>query len=178
MQIGVLVNLVDQRSFQQRDAQTQPRGVPEKVADGHLAFWFHQVVDCAVPILQHFHAAQFRNVTRHRVVQLEASLFPQHHRGDAGDRLGHRCNAENGVRLHWHAGFAAQLPKPLEINCLFFPRNQRYDAGQLFLVNVALESVVYPQQTFGGHADILWTADLSDQISHWRRPWLLLALAG
>ena len=50
--------------------------------------------------LEHAEVLPFRDVFVDGLVERDAAFLDQHHEGDAGDRLGHRIDAKNGVVLH------------------------------------------------------------------------------
>jgi len=49
---------------------------------------------------RHLRIREFRNVFRERIAEQEAALLEQRHRRDRDDRLGHRMDAEDRIRLH------------------------------------------------------------------------------
>ena len=61
--------------------------------------------------LENAEVLPFRDVFVDRLVERDAAFLDQHHEGDAGDRLGHRIDAKNGVVLH--RGLALDVGKAL-----------------------------------------------------------------
>ena len=51
-------------------------------------------------LLEDPHTIECRDEAADRIAQVERALLVQHHRRDRGDRLGHRVDAEERVRLH------------------------------------------------------------------------------
>ncbi len=97
---------------------------------------------------QHFRILEFRNVLRHRIVQQEVPFFVEHHHRQAGDRLGHGADAENGIGLHRLGRLAvrhALCPKP---NNLPPPRNQRHRARNSLVRDAAIHRGGDPLQPF------------------------------
>ena len=87
------------RSFFQKPVG-QARGVGHQVADRHIAFRGFGLVTVFVAADKDLQAAQRRDVIGHRIVELEAALFVEHHCRHRGDRLGHRIEAKDGVGFH------------------------------------------------------------------------------
>ena len=50
--------------------------------------------------VEDLHVREGRDELADRVVEREVPLFIEHHHGDAGYRLGHRVQAEDGVLVH------------------------------------------------------------------------------
>ncbi len=86
---------------------------------------------------------EFRNVLRDRIGRLPLPFLVQHHHRDAGDRLGHRIDASDRVELHRRAGLETGNAVGLVLHDLAFPRHQRDDAGELFLVDEVLHAGVH-----------------------------------
>ena len=63
------------------------------------------------------------------IVELPAPVLEQHHHGDAGDRLRHRVEAENGVARQRRAGRQALDAVHLLGHDLTVPRQQRRHPG-------------------------------------------------
>src|SRR5450759_2342134 len=57
--------------------------------------------------------------------------FDQHQRADAGDRLGHRGDAEDRVRLHRQAGFDVAMADAGELGYLVMSRDEHHGPGDL-----------------------------------------------
>ena len=52
----------------------------------------------------------------HGIGELESTFFVQNHRGDSGDGLGHRIDAENGIALEGLAFFKILVADCREVN--------------------------------------------------------------
>jgi hypothetical protein len=74
----------------------------------------HQL-DATGTFHHHLLIGEGRDVFRHRVVQQQPALFPQHHRGNRNDRLGHRIDAEQRVLSHGVRGGGVALAECLQI---------------------------------------------------------------
>src|SRR5262249_5460637 len=99
---------------------------------------------------ENFGVLEFGKVFRNRVLQLELALFIEHHDGQAGNRLGHGADAENGVRAHRLVGFAVQRALRFEIDDLAVTRHQRNRAGDALVVGVWLVLRRDALLSFGG----------------------------
>ncbi|MCY1534999.1 hypothetical protein D9M68_703850 [compost metagenome] len=98
------------------------------------------------------HAGVLGQVHRDRVVQLQAAVFHQHHRGDRGDGLAHRVDAEDAVTRHRGAGGRVELADRFEPRDLALARDQQHRAGDLAGRHVGLEHVGELLQALGGQA--------------------------
>ena len=104
-------------------------GVRQQIEDGDGALGVHQGAGRRGLVLgkgrvQDFHVLEFRNEVGDRLIQREASFFIEHHHGGAGDRLGHRADAENVVGAHGLLRLAVRHPERFEIGNLAVPRHQ------------------------------------------------------
>ena len=125
----------------------QPRGVSEEVAHRHRPNRLDQSERALISgSLQHLGVRELGQVAFHRVVQQNAALLHQHHHGDAGDRLGHRGDAEQGVGRHRAALFAVRHPEGAEVRDPAAPSDQHRCAGHVAVVHVGAEQIVQPLQ--------------------------------
>ena len=125
----------------------QPGGMSEEVAHRHRPLWLDQPKRAAIPYpLQHLGVRELRQVARHRMVQQNTPLLDQHHHGDAGDRLGHRGDAEQGVGRHRAALLAVRHPEGAQMGDLAAPGDQRRGSGHVAIVDVGTKEIVQPFQ--------------------------------
>ncbi len=83
-----------------------------------------------------------------RVGQLQRALLVQHHRGDRGDRLGHREDAPEGVGFDRETFLAVAGAVAGHVRELAVPAHRDQVAGQPPVVDVAGEGAVDPPQPF------------------------------
>jgi hypothetical protein len=83
-----------------------------------------------------------------RVVELERAFLPQQHRRDGCDRLGHRVDAELRVELDRQARLDVAQAALGDVDHLAVAGDQREEAGQLALVDVALVVAVDAVEAF------------------------------
>jgi len=101
-------------------------------------------------------AGPFGDVFGHRFVEGDLALLDQHHEGHRGDRLGHRIDAKERVRLQRRAPLAVGQAQDRVIGQLAAPPDLHLGAGQLARLDVALiEKRRDPRQAFGGKAQAL-----------------------
>ncbi len=84
-----------------------------------------------------------------RVGQLKAAFLVQHHGRDRGNRLGHRVDPPQGVRLHRQAGLDVALPVAGHVRELAVPGDRDQPARQLLLVDIAREVPADPVEALG-----------------------------
>src|SRR5262245_21622645 len=82
-----------------------------------------------------------RDELPHRIVELNASLLPQHHQPDAHDRLRHRVDAEDRIRRDRPLALDLEVALRLEVRDLAPARDEREGAGELAGVDVPLEVI-------------------------------------
>ena len=99
-------------------------------------------------------ALERRDVPGDRVVQLPAALFPQHHHRRAGDRLGHRGDAEDAVDLSRRGVRVGGVEHAVgvEVHDLAVARHQGDDVGELPVVDQLVEPGVEGGEALGGEA--------------------------
>ena len=71
-----------------------------------------------------------RNVGLDRIVQRDLALFDQHHERDAGERLGHRIDAEDRVDGQRRVALDVSLADSAEVSDLAVPRDEGHCARQ------------------------------------------------
>jgi hypothetical protein len=87
-------------------------------------------------------------VLRQRIVGAPFALFVELHHGHAGDRLGHRVNAKDGVAFQRMVPPDVFLAVGRDVGDLAVTRQQRDDAGQPSLVDHLLHAGVEAPETF------------------------------
>ena len=147
----VAVHLVD-RSFAE-DAvgeagrvahQLRHRRRVRRIFDDGLAVGVHALVD--------FEIRELRDVFRDRIARPPLALLIQHHHRDAGDRLGHRVDAEDRVLLHGRAAGHVALAIGPRIDDLAVARHYRDDSRHLAVVDVFLQHRMHTIQSLRGEA--------------------------
>ena len=139
-QIGLRIGLLDQLAAD--IAVGDARGVPQQIGDRHrparrLALECRLAVAFALDA--DLHIGEGRNVGRHRIGEREAALLDQHHRRDAGDRLGHRIQREHGVGRHRRAGGDVAHADAFLIDRPAVLQDQHHRAGNLALRDLVVE---------------------------------------
>ena len=120
----------------------RPRGVDEPgLAVGPVA-------------VVHLQLGESWDVARHRVVEAPLALFVEHHQRDAGDRLGHRIDAEDGVALHGRAALDVLDAGDVDVDELAAARHQRHHAGELATVHHPLHAGGEPLEPLRGNPDV------------------------
>ena len=80
-------------------------------------------------------------VPRNGIVELERSLLPQNHGGQAGNGPGHRIEPEDGVLRHRASGFDVRLSQRLHVDQSTASHHGADDAGDMSGVDVGLKRV-------------------------------------
>jgi hypothetical protein len=88
-------------------------------------------------------------------VYVESSFLPQHHDGDADDRLRHRIDAKDRVLPHRRGGARIFRSEGLEIGDLSVPHHQDHRAWYATRFNVCTKHLAETGEPVGGHADLL-----------------------
>ena len=88
-----------------------------------------------------------------------AAFLHEHQHGGAGDRLGHRVDAEDRVELHRFAGLDVRHAALPEMHDLAPAGDERDDARQLLLVHIALHRCVDARQPLAGKPQVFWFGD-------------------
>jgi hypothetical protein len=108
----------------------QARAVGDEVVDGDVARRRIGVVQRAAGVLQHPHAGELGRPLGDRVLELELAFLHQLQRHDAGDRLGHGGDAEDGVARHRRARLDVALADGVELQLLAVLPDQRHRPGK------------------------------------------------
>jgi hypothetical protein len=98
------------------------------------------------------HIPELGQEARDRIAQPDQPFLDEHHHGDAGHRLGHRGDAEEGVLRHRLLRFEVHQAMRLEVDDPSAPGDERHGAGDLAGVDVALDRIVDPRQPLRRHA--------------------------
>ena len=97
--------------------------------------------------------AELRQEALDRVGQPEASCFPQHQSGHAGDGLGHGRNGEQSVAWHRGALVRAEMANGLVKHQMPPPGNRNDRARQSASLDLGVQRRDDPSEPRGGHAD-------------------------
>ncbi len=89
----------------------------------------------------HFDVGEGGNVFRNGIFEPELALFDQHHRDHAGDRLGHRKQAEDRVIGHRQPGRDVAHAEEFVIDRLAVLLDQQDRAGNLALRDLVAEVI-------------------------------------
>ena len=108
--------------------------------DGHLLLVRAAVVDADV--------VEGRDEFADRVGEREPALLVQDHRGDRGDRLGHRVDAPQGVVGHRQPRLDVARPAPGHVRQVAVPADREQPAGQAPVFHVAGEVRVDALESF------------------------------
>ena len=100
VETGLHVGLLDRRIAE--EPVGQPSRMPHQVLHRHRRCGRHHLhpVDALRVRNAHLHGLEFRQVSRHRVIHPEPARLDERQRRDHRDRLAHRVDAEDVVRLH------------------------------------------------------------------------------
>ena len=93
--------------------------------------------DDAVLVLanRHGQVLELRYVLLHRVAEPKPAFLVEQHQGDAGDRLGHGVDAENGVLGHRLGGLHVLGAEGAEVRHLAVPGDERGDGRQAAVID-------------------------------------------
>jgi hypothetical protein len=136
---GLFVGGLDRSLLDDRIAQ--PRRVGQQMADRDRRFRGPQIGDRAVRRHLHLHLRELRQHVRQGLVEPQPAFVDQDHRGHAGDRLGHRIDAEQAVHGDG-GGFALRFDATRDAfrRCTA-PAERRDHAGQLAAGHVTIEQL-------------------------------------
>ena len=123
----------------------------QQVLDGHRPGRRHALAG----FVQHRHAGELRNELRDRVVERDRAFLDENHHRDAGERLGHRVDAEDVVRLEGVAGGGVAHAGRLPVDDLPAPGDQGHHTGQPPVVDVGPHGGTDAGEAFGGHPGAL-----------------------
>ena len=121
------------------EAVGEAGGVAEQVADGHGPLRRRREKGRVIAADEHPQPLPGRNEAVHGIVELAQALFNQHHQRHGGDGLAHRIDAKDAVALHGSPAFDLEVPLRLEKGDVAVAGHQGQGAGELAVVDVALE---------------------------------------
>ena len=101
------------------------------------------------------HLRELRQVLRDRIGHQEVPLLEEHHHGGAGDGLGLRVEAEDGVPLHREPGLDVAQAGRLEMHDLPLPGDEGDRSRNMAGVDQPAEALADPLQALARHADAL-----------------------
>ena len=139
------------------DTVPEAGGVREQITNGDLAFG-RLAGPGAIGLvvgLEHLRLLELRDPVRHRIIEPEAPLLPEHHHRGRGDGLGLRCDAENVVALERPAGLIVGHAEGLVIDHLAITGHQRHRARNTPLADGLLANSIDPGQPLGRHSRFL-----------------------
>ncbi len=134
---GRLVGRSDRPAMEVAIGQAGAMG--QQVAEGDLAVGRNGVVQRPVRRAQHPHAHELRRHPADRIVEGEPALLHHRQGRQAGHRLRHRGDAENGVVLHRRPGLQVAPPHRRALHHAPVPPHQGRRAGQLAGPDVFLD---------------------------------------
>ena len=143
-----------------RAAAHQARRVGDQVMHRDLAIGRHGV-DGALPARgvgsrhRDLRVAELRDEARHGVGQTDLPLFHEHQDGDAGHRLRHRGDGEDGVLLHRGVRLEVHQPVRLEMRYVPAPRDDGDGPGDLVRIDGALDHLADPLQALRGQPHVV-----------------------
>lgn len=120
----------------------------QKVTYGDRALGGHGIVELAVDRPQDPPVRQFRQESINRIVEPQPAFFDENHRGDGSDRLRHRSQAEERIRLHSRRAIEAKRANGIDV-LRTSPTDHRNEAGQLTAINMTEQGFVQPRQPRG-----------------------------
>ena len=132
-----------------KTAVGEPGGVGQQIADQDRAGRWAKFA-----IVVHLDVGERGDDAGERIVQGEAALLDEDHRGDARDRLGHRVDAEDVV------GFEGVLIPDapavgVPVHDLAAPGDQRHDARRAFVVDELPHGRADAREDLAGEAGLL-----------------------
>ena len=139
------------------DAIPETRGVREQIAEGDLAlgrFAGPGAVGLVVG-LEHLRLLELRDPVRHRIIEAEPALLPQHHHRGRGDGLGLRGDAEDVVALERPPGLVVGHAEGLVVHHLAIAGHQSHRPRDAPLANGLFAQGIDPRQPLGRHARLL-----------------------
>ena len=88
-----------------------------------------------------------RDPAAHRIGEIDLPFLDEHQRGNAGDRLGLRRDAEDRVGGHALVRFAVRPADRLLVDDLAVAHHESHGAGDLVVVDVALQRRIDSRET-------------------------------
>ena len=114
-------------------------GMGQQAVDGYFARRFSRLVLHHVATGEDACVRKLRDPTRDRILQLEAPLLVQLHRGDRHDGLGHRVDAIDGVCGDRQRPLAVSLAVAVGVRDLAAARQQHRHARQAPVVDIPIQ---------------------------------------
>ena len=138
----------------------EPRGMPQQVLDSHVALGGSRGVggpgEFRIGVGDaHLESGEFRQVLRHRVGQLQATVLEQQHRRNRDQRLGHRVDPEHGIARHRGPVCRVAHTDRFGIDQSAAPGHQHHGSRDLALVDLGFQGGTDARQTGARHADVL-----------------------
>jgi len=131
----------------------QPGGVAQQIPHYHHPFGQHPLgTDRAI--------GEFRQILGDWGGDLQLALFRQDHRGDRGQRLGHRGDPEDRVELHRHRGLAVAPAERLGMGHMAAAGDQHDRPGDHVALDVLPECRREARETLRRQPDFLRTTGL------------------
>ena len=139
------------------DTVPEARGVREQITNGDLALGGLAGPGAIGLVigLKHLRLLELRDPVRHRIIEPEPPLLPEHHDRGRGDGLGLRCDAENVVALERPAGLIVGHAEGLVVHHLAIAGHQRHRARNTPLANGLLANSIDPGQSLRRHPRFL-----------------------
>ena len=88
----------------------KPRRMPHQIENGNRPVRGNGAGKLRILLDRHLHAAELRQIVRHRIKQPEQSLFIEQHGGNTRHCFRHGIDAEDGVLAHGDAGIFVSHP--------------------------------------------------------------------
>ena len=129
----------------QLEAVGQPGGVAQQVDHAHRRLGRPGLVGAGLAGDVDAQVLPGRDEAVHRVVQRHQAFFDQHHEGHAGDRLGHRVDADHRVLAHRRAVFERRVAQHRLVHHLALPRHhhlraRQFAGGDVLVMDEAVEA--------------------------------------
>ena len=91
---------------------------------------------------------------------VDLSFLVKYHHRCAGDGLGHRVDAEDGIRLHEMVIFDIRHAEGLQVRYFAAPGHQGEDASQLVFIYISLHNQINTAESVAGKPDALRLNDV------------------
>ena len=135
------------------EAVGEAGGVAQQIAHGHGPRGGHGGEDGVVAAGEDAQVLPRRDELVHRIVELKAPLFVEHHEPDARDGLRHRVDAPDRVGGDGPAALDLEVAERLTVDDLAAPGHQGQGAGELAGVDVALPVLADAGEALGRDSD-------------------------
>ena len=136
------------------EAVGEAGGVAQQIADGHGPRGGHGGEDGVVASGEDAQILPRRDELVHRIVELKAPFFVEHHEPDARDGLRHRVDAPDRVGGDGPAALDLEVAERLTVDDLAAPGHQGQGAGELAGVDVALPVLADAGEALGRDSDL------------------------